>query len=105
MKGLKQYIRKHGRHLTEELALSVIDCKWNPSKVEQYLKDLVYYNVTKSSLGDMVYLVNRYKIMKKANRQSCIRFALNVVEEVKLEGYAFDEMLYYNKNIDLRKYI
>lgn len=105
MKGLKQYIRKHGKHLTEELALSVIDCKWNPSEVEEYSKDLVYYNVTKSSLGDMVYLVNRYKIMKKANWQSCIRFALNVIGEVKLEGYAFNEMLYYNKDIDLRKYI
>lgn len=105
MKGLRQYIRKYGRHLTEELALSVVDCRWNPLEVEEYSRDLVYYNVTKSSLGDMVYLANRYRMVRKANRQSCIRFALDVVGDIGLEGYAFDEMLCCNKDIDLRKYI
>lgn len=85
--------------------MSVIDCRWNSSEVEEYSRDLVYYNVTKATSGDMLYLVNRYKLMKKANKQSCIRFALNVIGEIKLEEYAFDEMLYYNKDIDLTKYI
>lgn len=104
MKGLRQYIRKHGKHLTEELAIAVVKCKWNPSEIDEYTKDLVYYNVTKASLGDMVYLVNSYRMIRKANRQSCIRFALNVIGETKLEGYAFNEMLYNNKDIDLRNY-
>lgn len=60
MKGLKEYIRKHGIHFTEQLAMDVTRRKWNPSKVEKDAQKKVYYNVTGSTRGDMVYLMDMF---------------------------------------------
>ena len=58
MKGLEAYIKKHGKHFTEDLATRVTCGKWNPSKVEAAAQSKVYYNVTASTVGDMVYLLD-----------------------------------------------
>ena len=57
MKGLEEYIKRHGKHFTEQLASKVIEEKWNPSKVEKDAQKYVYYNVTGSTVGDMAYLM------------------------------------------------
>ena len=57
MKGLEEYISKHGRHFTEKLASYVTEGRWNPSKVERDAQRHVYYNVTGSTPGDMAYLM------------------------------------------------
>ncbi len=33
MKGLRKYIAKHGRHLTEQLAMDALECRWNIPEV------------------------------------------------------------------------
>ena len=61
MKGLDRYIAKHGRHFTLELAMDITGEKWNPSKIEKEAQKYVYYNVTGSTRGDMVYMMDRFK--------------------------------------------
>ena len=61
MKGLDRYIAKHGRHFTLELAMDVTKKKWNPSKIEKETQKNVYYNVTGSTRGDMVYMMDMFK--------------------------------------------
>ena len=57
MNGLDRYIRKHGKHFTEELAFKVSGCKWSGRQIEKSAQKKVYYNVTGSTIGDMVYLM------------------------------------------------
>ena len=61
MKGLDRYIAKHGKHFTLELAMDITGEKWNPSKIEKETQKYVYYNVTGSTRGDMVYMMDRFK--------------------------------------------
>ena len=89
MKGLRKYISKHGRHFTEELAYNVAGRKYNALEVEKAAQRKVYYNVTGSTLGDMVYLTNTcwfqpYDDCKKKN--TCIDFTLKVVGDYGFHG-------------------
>lgn len=58
MRGLEEYIRKHGKHFTDKLAIKVTNRRWDPCKVAKAAQDKVYYNVTQSTVGDMVYLLD-----------------------------------------------
>lgn len=58
MRGLERYIEKHGRHFTSKLAVTVTGGKWDSSRIERDAQKQVYYNVTGSTLGDMVYLMD-----------------------------------------------
>lgn len=60
MRGLEEYIKKHGKHFTEDLAVRVTYRRWNPSKVVDAAQSKVYYNVTESTVGDMVYLLDMF---------------------------------------------
>lgn len=60
MKGLEEYIKVHGRHFTEELAKDVTDRKWNTARVISSAQKKAYYNVTGSTSGDMVYLMDMF---------------------------------------------
>ena len=98
MKGLRQYIRKHGRHFTEELAMTVTKGKWNSSEIMEKAESMVYYNVTGSTVGDIVFLTNYAKDTGKSfykTKHNCVRFALCVVGE-----YAFKDGAMFKKWID-----
>lgn len=103
MKGLRKYIAKHGRHFTTELAVKVIDCKWNASEVERASDRVVYYNISGATLGDMVFLVNLFSYSLPKRR--CIKYALDIIEDVNTNDYAFNAWLLSNEEIDLNKYI
>lgn len=60
MKGLVEYIKVHGRHFTVELAEDVTGGKWPSKEVERQAQGKVYYNVSGSTLGDMVYLIDMF---------------------------------------------
>ena len=45
MKGLRQYIRKHGRHFTEELAMTVTKGRWDPSEIMKKAESMVIVKV------------------------------------------------------------
>ena len=103
MKGLGKYIAKHGRHFTPELAVKVLDCKWNASEVERASDRVVYYNVSGATLGDIVFLTNLFSC--SFSKRKCIKYALEIVGNVNTNGYAFNAWLLSNEDIDLNSYI
>lgn len=109
MKGLRQYIKRHGRHFTEELAMTVTKGRWSSSEVMEKAECMVYYNVTDSTVGDIVFLANYAKDTGKPfyrTKHACIKFALCIVGEYALrDGAMFRKWIGDNKDFDLTEYI
>lgn len=106
MKGLKEYISKHGNHFTEKLAIAVMDSKWSPSEIKRSSETMVYYNVSEATLGDIVFLVNKYKKNHcRATKKKCLKYALDIVGDYSSNGYAFILFSLMNSNIDLKEYV
>ena len=106
MKGLEEYIKRHGRHLTERLALDSTVVRWDAAKVRKAVEGRAYYNVTGFTVGDMVYLVNEYHARyPRPHKAQCIKYILRIVEDVAFEGKAFDDWLAKGSTVDLGRYI
>lgn len=58
MKGLKEYIEKHGEHFTVELAYDATHKYYSVDEIEKELDKKVYYNVSGHTIGDIVYIFN-----------------------------------------------
>ena len=105
MEGLKQYIRKHGKHFTEELAYDVVPIKWSFSDIEKIIKEEVWYNCWSATRGDIVYLVNMaYNYYKKSKRM-CILFMLGTVGDYEERDKWFDAWILDIKSFDMSKYV
>lgn len=104
MKGLDRYIKKYGKHFTLELALRAIPQRWSVDQIEKSLNKRVWYNVTESTLGDIVYLVNLagscYDIQIFKSKDSCIKYALSYVGDVNCNGVMFQSWV---KLLSVRK--
>jgi hypothetical protein len=116
MKGLRKYIKKHGRHFTEELALAVTSGRWDSSEIMKKAQNIVYYNVTGSTVGDIVFLTNNLagkngKSTEKnrffyRNRQKCVKLALTIVGDYSFrDGAVFNEWVGDTKDFDLTPFI
>ena len=107
MKGLKEYIRIHGRHFTEELARAVTCQRWSSKQIEKAAQKKVWYNVTGSTLGDLVYLVNEiYKDWQYRALSKCLDYPLYVVGEYRFHGgVVFNDWLEDNPEFDFTPYI
>lgn len=109
MKGLRQYIRKHGRHFTEELAITITKGRWNSSEIMKKAESMVYYNVTGSTIGDIVFLANYAKDTGKSfyrTKYSCVRFALDIAGEYALrDGAMFKKWVGDTRKFDLTPYV
>lgn len=105
MKGLREYIAKHGRHFTEELAEDAIVMRWSTWEIDKSSKDLVYYNVSSATLGDIAYLTNLHYQKKHSSKARSIKKALDIVGDVCMNGYAFNLWLQGGSDIDLGDYI
>ena len=79
MKGLREYVKKHGRHFTEELAYVAAGKKWSSKEIEDAAQRRVYFNVTGSTLGDMTYLANVIYLDMGWSKSKCIDFCVKVV--------------------------
>lgn len=109
MKGLKQYIRKHGRHFTNELALAVTE-KWNVEQVMSSAQKKVYYNVTSATDGDIVYLVNAFSAFDGLSKGESLNISLNIVGDyIGGKEYAFRYFIattrFHNPGFDFTPYI
>ena len=111
MKGLKRYIAKHGRHFTEELASAVTRRNWNPSKIEQEAQKRVYYNVTGTTLGDMVYMMDtfQYYLNGDYTLRKGINMMLSWIGDYNKAGSPFCMWVtvseYHKEDFDLTPYI
>lgn len=113
MKGLEEYVKKHGSHFTDELAIKVTHRKWDPSKVVKAAQKKVYYNVTESTAGDMVYLLDmayeRLSPLGQYTNNRGITSMLSWVQDYKKTGSAFTiwltVMVVKEKSFDFTPYI
>ena len=111
MKGLKEYIAKHGKHFTEELASDVTRRKWDSSKIQKAAQKRVYYNVTGSTPGDMMYLMDMFHCYPSGQHThgKCINLMLSWVRDYHKTGSPFCiwlTMMTVNKEeFDLTPYI
>ena len=117
MKGLEEYINKHGKHFTEQLAYDVaLSKKWNKEQIEDALQKRVWYNVTGSTIGDIIYLVNECYdegCMGYGKKHRCISYTLLYVGDFnnyggKLFERWLEDISQYNiikDNFDFTPYI
>lgn len=91
MKGLKEYIKKHGCHFTKELAHAVCKVNWDSQKIMKSAQKHVYYNVTGSTEGDMLYLMDmfHYFLSDQYTWNQSLRLTLMWVEDYHKTGGPF----------------
>lgn len=109
MKGLRSYIKKHGKHFTEKLAYdAVLDKRWDRKQIESAFQKRAWYNVTGSTIGDIIYLINN-SLLEHGSRSKCITYTLLYIEDYRnYGGKLFDEWLRevkINGNFDFTPYI
>lgn len=103
MKGLKEYVEKHGRHFTEELAYAVSGCRWTYKEIDKSLQKKVYYNVSGCTPGDIAYCVNGLDF---DNRRDAVSFLLRcVLYDVGLSDTLFNLWVMDNDSFDFTPYI
>ena len=109
MKGLQQYIKKHGFHFTVDLALKAGGNKWDEKYVLEKTQHRVYYNVIGATLGDMVFLVNN-ESLRHHNIRNSVNYVLSVVEDYSFcSGKVFmdwlDGIIVSGTEFDFTEYI
>ena len=104
MKGLDEYIAKHGKHFTEELAYRAAGSKrWTSAEIHRALQKKVYYNVSGCTSDDIAYLVNG---MGFTSKRDFISFLMRCIfYEVDSSDRNFDMWVIANKDFDLTPYI
>ena len=109
MIGLREYIGKYGKHFTVELAYKVGGDRWNAKEIYDYIQKKVYYNVSGTTLGDMVYLFNRMYSPLPGGKEHSRNNVISYVQDMEnLDACPiFDIWSRANRgeDIDLREYI
>lgn len=110
LKGLNEYTGKYGRHFTVQLAESAVPCRWKADRIGEVLQRKVYYNVTGSTEGDIVYLTNMAYRSGVGSLDKCLDFTIEVIGNYAFsEGYTFCcwvyMMSFQGNDIDFTKYI
>lgn len=107
MKGLRQYMKKHGKHFTEQLAEAVTRKQWNSCKIMKDSQKKVYYNVTGSTVGDMVYMMDMfcYFLSEQYTYGKGMKMMLCWVGDYSKTGSPFTMWLSGNEDFDFTPYI
>lgn len=88
MRGLSEYIEKHGMHFTYKLAVKVLKLNglmfWRPSVIKKNLCKVVWYNVDSSTEGDIIYIVNTCPHSGSLSR--AIRLSVILLQDVNKGG-------------------
>lgn len=107
---MEEYIKKHGKHFTEQLAYdAALSRRWNRRQIEDAIQKRVWYNVTGSTIGDIIYLVNE----SCGKKQKCITYTLLYIGDFSnYGGKLFDGWLeevsqhaFFKDNFDFTPYI
>ena len=89
--------------------MSATKGKWDREDIIDKVESYVYYNVTGSTVGDIVFLVNFAKDSGRSflkTKRQCIRFALRIVGEYAMhDGVMFNKWVGDTKEFDFTPYI
>lgn len=104
IKGLKEYVEKHGMHLTRELAESILgeDQRWSLEEIRKIMDKRVWFNTTSATDGDILYLGNCFI---HVNKRRGADLAIEFVDSYKNLWFPFEMFLLYEKDFDLTPYI
>lgn len=123
MVGLAQYVKKYGNHFTIPLAKEAVKylrCtdgsspKCDVKYIEEAIQKRVYYNITNSTLGDIVYMVyvaySNLPSEMPRKRKISIDNALALIESTdSYEGMAFSSWIagmdFKEEDFDFNAYI
>jgi hypothetical protein len=108
MKGLKEYIKKHGKHFTEELAYVATEKYWDAKEIDAALQKKVYYNVSGYTKGDIIYIFNgvwEYGRGNKKERADFVRSTLGDAYYLDVPTVFTFWAESYGKNFDFTPYI
>ena len=113
MKGVMEYIDKHGNHFTRQLVEDIMPLKWNVDDIMDSAQKRVYYNVTGSTDGDMAYitqwLYDTDGWPKTDNKTGCINRMLWFIGNYEVGTYFFCSWLFKTakekKDFDFTPYI
>lgn len=105
MKNLDAYIEKHGNHFTVELVNDIMPIRFNSTYIISTSQKKVWYNVTGSTFGDMMYLTNVY-YHRGHSKGRCIMLMLENVGDYFRGGKAFSAWIASGENdFDFTPYI
>lgn len=103
MKGLEEYIKRHGRHFTEKLAYDITGGGWTYKEIDDSLQKKVYYNVSGCTPGDIVYCVNSLNFV---NKKEIVSFLLRcVLYDVGMSDMLFNMWAISHDDFDFTNYI
>ena len=85
MKGLDEYVAKHGMHYTKELTHDVLGdaIRWSRKDLKKVLHKKVWYNVTGATDEDIYFMANYFR---HASKSGSLKIALNFIGNFKLYG-------------------
>ena len=104
MSGLEQYIKIHGKHLTEELVGRIYSCRWSSEDILNSAQRKVYYNVISATPGDILYIIYKVYTLNKWSKSKCIDYCLSIIGDYSFhDNYIFDDYLemLQEKNIEI----
>ena len=102
MKGLKEYIEKHGKHFTIQLAHDVAGKCYSSKEIDESLQKKVYYNVSGCTAGDVVYMFN---ILPHFSKKERINFTLYSLKDIDHSELLFPLWVLENEDFDFTPYI
>lgn len=104
MKGLNEYMKKHGKHFTMELAcVAAGKVRWSFKEIDTSLQRKVYYNVSGCTSGDIVFFANTSRLRRK---REIVRTLLeNVMYIVGFSDRMFSRWILINEDFDLTPYV
>ena len=89
--------------------MTVTKGRWASSEIMEKAESMVYYNVTGSTVGDIVFLTNYAKDTGKPyyrTKHNCVKFALCIVGEYAMhDGVMFNKWVDDTKEFDLTPYV
>lgn len=105
VKGLKEYVEKHGTHFTQELAYSAAQCnEWSLKDIEKALRNKVYYDVSGCTPGDLIFIVNGYDNLS-SKKEIAVLLIKCVFCYVGEASNIFKRWVSCNKDFDFTPYI
>ena len=92
MIGYEEYIKKHGKHFTVELAYAIAGNRWSIEEIEDSLQKKVYFNVAGFTRGDIVFLFNTLPKISNSSyhtKAQCTKAVIMYMEGIELLDFLF----------------
>lgn len=103
MKGFEEYLERHGSHFTVRLAMDIIRLRYSLSEIKDCIRGEVFYNVTGTTEGDMLFIVNS---SYSSSLRNASRRLMHIMGDFSYYDLTvFDKWAVRKRDFDLTPYI